>query len=137
MRIFSRAVTPEVWALLVVGMVSMASIPPSFAAPGRAPTAAQCKSKPRDAVTAGGCIVISKKLGNCMACHAIAGTSEDGNLGPPLRHVPGLMGSKQALYQQLWDPQKNNPNTAMPPFGKNRILTKKQIHQVVDFLWTL
>lgn len=134
MRLFSRAVMPATAVLLLAGLAYAA---PSLAAGGRAPTAAQCKSKPSDPVTAGGCIVISKKLGNCMACHAIAGTSEDGTLGPPLKNVKGLMGTKQALFQQIWDPEKNNPQTAMPPFGKNRILTKKQIHQVVDFLWTL
>ena len=134
MRIFSRTATSAALALLVAGALYAS---PSLAAGGEAPSAAQCKSKPSDPVTAGGCIVISKKLGNCMACHAIAGTSEDGNLGPPLKNVKSLMGSQQALFQQIWDPEKNNPQTAMPPFGKNRILTKKQIHQVVDFLWTL
>jgi len=30
-----------------------------------------------------------------------------------------------------------NPLTVMPPFGRNRILTPKEIDAVVDFLQTL
>ena len=35
------------------------------------------------------------------------------------------------------DETKRNPQTVMPPFGRNRILTEQEINAVVDFLQTL
>lgn len=131
MRLYRAAVPAACLFVLAVLYPAMSS------ASGRAPTAKQCKAHPTDPVTIGGCLVIDKKMGNCVACHEIAGTSMDGNVGPALKNVPALMGSKERAFQQIWDPEKYNPNTAMPPFGKDRILTRKQIHDVVEFLWTL
>ncbi len=117
-------------------LACLAYAPPTFAL-GRAPSPAQCKAKPSNPIIQGGCLVINKKMGNCVACHVIAGTSMDGNVGPALRNVKHMMASKQALFQQIWNPEATKPNTAMPPFGKNRILTKQQIRKIVDFLWTI
>jgi sulfur-oxidizing protein SoxX len=35
------------------------------------------------------------------------------------------------------DETRRNPQTVMPPFGRNRILTEKEINAIVDFLQTL
>lgn len=110
---------------------------PLAMAAGRAPTAKECAAHPTGAALKGGCIVINRGLGNCMACHVIAGTTMDGNLGPALRNLRTRFPNKQALFEQIYDPTINDPQTAMPPFGKNHILTKTQIREVVDFLWTL
>ncbi len=110
---------------------------PLAIAAGRAPTAQECAAHPTSPAVRGGCIVIDRKLGNCMACHVIAGTTMDGNIGPQLKDLRARFPNKAALFAQVYDPTMNDPHTAMPPFGKDRILTKAQIREVVDFLWTL
>lgn len=116
--------------------VSMLLAPLAMAA-GRAPTPAQCAAHPTSAAVKGGCIVINRALGNCMACHVIAGTTMDGNIGPELKNLRERFPNKDALFAQVYDPTINDPYTAMPPFGKDHILTKAQIRDVVAFLWTL
>ena len=110
---------------------------PLAMAAGRAPTPKECAAHPTNPAVKGGCIVINRALGNCMACHVIAGTTMDGNLGPALRDLRQRFPNKQALFEQIYDPTINDRYTAMPPFGKDHILTKAQIREVVDFLWTL
>ncbi|WP_297390306.1 sulfur oxidation c-type cytochrome SoxX [Acidiferrobacter sp.] len=110
---------------------------PLAMAAGRAPTPKECAAHPTNPAVKGGCIVINRALGNCMACHVIAGTTMDGNVGPALRDLSRRFPNKQALFEQIYDPTINDPYTAMPPFGKDHILTKAQIREVVDFLWTL
>lgn len=116
--------------------VGVALAPLAWAA-GRAPSARQCRAHPVNPITQGGCIVINRKLGNCMACHVIAGTTMDGNVGPALRDLRARFPNKAALFAQIYNPTIAQPDTAMPPFGKDRILTRAQIRKVVDFLWTL
>ena len=41
------------------------------------------------------------------------------------------------LRTQIWDAQVNNPGTRMPPFGKHKILSDKEIDAIVDYLYTL
>ena len=55
---------------------------PLAMAAGHAPTPKECAAHPTNPAVRGGCIVINRALGNCMACHVIAGTTMDGNLGP-------------------------------------------------------
>ena len=38
---------------------------------------------------------------------------------------------------QTTDETKRNPETVMPPFGRNLILNEKEISAIVDFLYTL
>ena len=44
---------------------------------------------------------------------------------------------RKDLVAIVIDETKRNPLTVMPPFGRNRILTEKEIDAVVDFLQTL
>ena len=44
---------------------------------------------------------------------------------------------REDLVAILNDETLRNPLTVMPPFGRNRILTEKEINAVVDFLQTL
>ena len=41
------------------------------------------------------------------------------------------------LVAIITDETRRNPQTVMPPFGRNRILTEQEINAVVDFLQTL
>lgn len=118
------------------GAALMLGAAPAAHAQGSAPTPETCKAHPTDPVIQGGCIVINRKKGNCMACHEIAGTSY-GNIAPPLKFMKQRFPDKAALHAQIWDPTVRNPHTSMPPFGKNGILTNEEIDKVVDFIQTL
>lgn len=122
---------------LIISMAGLVYSPGASAA-GKAPNKKTCKAKPTDAVTQGGCIVINRKKGNCMACHVIAGTSSAGNVGPPLNFMKQRFGkNKKKLYNQIYDATKFNKSSSMPPFGRHSILSKKEIEKVVEFMLTL
>jgi L-cysteine S-thiosulfotransferase len=80
-------------------------------------------------------IAFSRDKGNCLACHEIEDGEFPGNIGPELKELSTRFNSKQELREQIWDATYNNPETSMPPFGKNKILTETEIDQVVDYLW--
>ncbi len=75
--------------------------------------------------------------GNCLACHAIAGGNAPGNMGPPLVGIAQRFPQRADLRARLFDPTVFNPISAMPPFGKHRLLTEEEIEKVMDFLYTL
>ncbi len=123
-------------AVLGLGTFLMAS---SAHAGGAAPDPKVCNDKanpPKDAVTQGGCIAIDRIKGNCMACHEIAGTTY-GNIAPALVNMAQRWPDKAKLREQIYDASKANPNTVMPPFGRNQILTPDEIDKVVDFVLSL
>ncbi len=82
-------------------------------------------------------LAFDRKLGNCLACHAIAGGSLPGNIGPPLVAMKARFPDKSAIRAQIYDATAKNPNTAMPPFGKHGILNDKQIDLITEFIHTL
>ena len=82
-------------------------------------------------------IAFNRNKGNCLACHEIEEGEFPGNLGPPLKAISSRFKTKAQLREQIWDATRFNPETSMPPFGRNKILTEKEIDQVVDYLWAL
>ena len=60
-----------------------------------------------------------------------------GSIGPALKDIKSKYPDRNELIAILTDEPARNPQTAMPPFGRNRILTRQEIEAVVDFLWTL
>jgi L-cysteine S-thiosulfotransferase len=82
-------------------------------------------------------IAFTFEKGNCLACHVIAEGDAPGNIGPELTLLPSRFQDKTQLQQFIWDATQFNPNTSMPPFGKNKILTADEIQQLVDYLWEL
>ncbi|MCK5871317.1 MAG: sulfur oxidation c-type cytochrome SoxX [Methylococcales bacterium] len=82
-------------------------------------------------------ILFSRHKGNCLACHVIAEGELAGNLGPELKNIAQKFDTKTQLRQFIWDATVFNPKTAMPPFGKNKILTTDEINLIVDYLWLL
>jgi len=84
-------------------------------------------------------IVNTRKLGNCVACHSIPGVESPGDIGPSLVEV--MQGFDRAdrkiVREWVWDARKFNPDTIMPPFGPNKLLTPKEIDDVVEYLYTL
>jgi len=90
-----------------------------------------------DMVALGKKIAENRKKGNCFTCHDYKGANLPGNIGPPLVAMKARFPDKQKLYDQIYDATKANPNTIMPPFGKNEILTKKEIEAITDWVYTL
>lgn len=90
-----------------------------------------------DAVSQGKKVAFDRKKGNCLACHAIAGGNLPGNIGPPLKDMKNRFPSKDELRSQIYDATANNPFSIMPPFGKHKILTDKELDLVVEFVHSL
>lgn len=86
--------------------------------------------------SAGETLAFDRSKGNCLTCHEIKGGDSPGNVGPPLTDMKRRYPNRQELVAIIYDETKRNPLTVMPPFGRNLILTEKEIESVVDFLYT-
>lgn len=75
--------------------------------------------------------------GNCFACHDYPGAVLPGNVGPKLINMKARYPDKEKLKAQIFDATKANPNTIMPPFGRHKMLTEKEIDAVVEWVYTL
>lgn len=82
-------------------------------------------------------IAFDRKKGNCLACHQIEEGALPGNIGPPLVAMKARFPDKAKLREQIADPTKANPGTAMPPFGKHNILSSDEIDKIVEYVYTL
>ena len=91
----------------------------------------------QSAVAEGQKLAFDRGKGNCLTCHVIKGGEYPGSLGPELVDIKSKYPSRDELVAIVFDETKRNPLTVMPPFGRNRILTEKEINAVVDFLQTL
>jgi L-cysteine S-thiosulfotransferase len=85
----------------------------------------------------GKAIAFNRMKGNCLACHFIEGGELAGNYGPPLVAMKLRYPDREVLRSQIWDAAVKNPNTRMPPFGRNRILTEEEIDLVTDYIQSL
>jgi L-cysteine S-thiosulfotransferase len=113
--------TKSAWALaLLIGATVVAS-----------PASAQSNA------AEGQKIAFDRGKGNCLTCHVIAGGDLPGSIGPELKDIKSRYPDRNDLVAILNDETKRNPQTVMPPFGRNRILTEQEINAVVDFLQTL
>lgn len=85
----------------------------------------------------GRAIAFDRMKGNCLACHAIPGDSgaeAPGNIGPALIKIKERYPDRAKLRAQIWDATASNPNSPMPPFGRNKILTEQEIDLVTDYI---
>jgi sulfur-oxidizing protein SoxX len=87
------------------------------------------------AIEQGKAIAFDRKKGNCLACHMIATGDLPGNIGPPLVAMQIRYPDKAKLRAQIWDATVANPMSAMPPFGKHRILSEDEIDLVTEFIY--
>ena len=85
----------------------------------------------------GKAIAFSRIKGNCLACHYVEGGELTGNYGPPLIAMKTRFPDRDVLRAQIWDAATKNPDTRMPPFGRNRILTEEEIDLVTDYIQSL
>jgi sulfur-oxidizing protein SoxX len=82
-------------------------------------------------------LAFDRGKGNCLTCHEIKGGDSPGTIGPALSDIKTKYPDRNDLIAIVSDETKRNPQTVMPPFGRNRILTEKEISAIVDFLQTL
>jgi len=88
-------------------------------------------------VSEGQRLAFDRGKGNCLTCHEIKGGDLPGTIGPALRDIKSKYPDRNDLVAILTDETRRNPQTVMPPFGRNRILTEQEINAIVDFLQTL
>jgi L-cysteine S-thiosulfotransferase len=91
----------------------------------------------QSAVAEGQKLAFDRGKGNCLTCHEIKGGDLPGTIGPALKDIKSKYPDRNELVAILYDETKRNPQTMMPPFGRNRILTDREINAIVDFLQTL
>ena len=82
-------------------------------------------------------LAFDRGKGNCLTCHEIKGGDLPGSIGPELKDIKTKYPDRNDLVAIVTDETRRNPQTVMPPFGRNRILTEKEINAIVDFLQTL
>jgi sulfur-oxidizing protein SoxA len=80
----------------------------------------------------------SDDKGRCLNCHVL---DKDGvlagDVGPNLSTY-GTWGRSEAItFQRVWDARAHNPNTIMPPFGTNELLSEQEVTDIVAYLRTL
>lgn len=102
-------------------------------AAGLAASPAQAQSAAAD----GQKLAFDRGKGNCLTCHVIKGGDLPGTIGPELKDIKSKYPDRNELVAIIFDETKRNPQTMMPPFGRNRILTEQEISAIVDFLQTL
>lgn len=99
----------------------------------------------------GAAIALHRSQGLCVLCHALPGQNPalQGSIGPPLAGVGSRLDA-DGLRQRLVAPERFNPDTVMPSYGRNSglqqvagahrgkpLLTDAQIDDVVAWLATL
>jgi len=85
----------------------------------------------------GKAVAFGRSKGNCLACHMIEGGESPGNIGPPLIAMKARYPDKAKLRAQIWDATIINPDSAMVPFGRNRVLSEAEIDVLVEYIWSL
>jgi sulfur-oxidizing protein SoxX len=99
--------------------------------------ASSSPARAQSAVAEGQKLAFDRGKGNCLTCHEIKGGDLPGTIGPALKDIKTKYPDRSELVAIVTDETKRNPQTVMPPFGRNRILTENEINAIVDFLQTL
>ncbi len=73
---------------------------------------------------------------HCLTCHEVKGGEDFGNAGPSLINLKERYPNRKDVAAIIFDETKRNPQTVMPPFGRNLVVTNKEIEEMVDFLYT-
>lgn len=103
------------------------------------PVVSSAAEKGATSVEEGKKLAYSRAKGNCLACHMAGEGAMPGNIGPALIAMKLRYPDRQKLVDKIWGtPESQNvPNSMMPPFGQNGILTDAEIDKIVDYMLTL
>ncbi|MFV1997569.1 MAG: sulfur oxidation c-type cytochrome SoxX [Acidiferrobacterales bacterium] len=130
-------------AVLIIGLALSPAVYAGIGSKGEMPGKKECGAAVKagtNRVLIGGCIATDRKGGNCAACHYVKGIEKTrvqaGNIGPALAAIK-VRFSREQVRARVYDATKINPATSMPPFGRHKILSSKEIDLVVDWLMTL
>jgi sulfur-oxidizing protein SoxX len=99
--------------------------------------AAQAQSGTDSKALDGRTLAFDRGKGNCLSCHDIKGGDLPGTIGPRLNDMKARFPDRNELTGIVTDETKRNPQTVMPPFGRNLILNGKEISAIVDYLYSL
>lgn len=88
-------------------------------------------------VEAGRRLAFAADKGNCLGCHEIAGGRQMGDIGPPLAGMKARFPVRAELEARIHDATDFNQESLMPPFGRHRILTAREIDLIIEFLYSL
>lgn len=91
-------------------------------------------------IAKGRAIFLDERKGNCAACHKAPNdeaVKTQSKIGMPLEAVKAKYPDRAKLRDAIWDLSKTVPNTIMPPYGKNRILSDDEIDALVIYLETI
>jgi sulfur-oxidizing protein SoxX len=102
-------------------------------------TALSCAAAAQGREDSGRQLALDKNRGNCADCHQFPndpGVETRATVGPPLTGIKARFTSRIALTNLIKDPMAVNPDTIMPPYGRHRILTEREIDAIVDYLYT-
>ncbi|MBL4763061.1 MAG: sulfur oxidation c-type cytochrome SoxX [Gammaproteobacteria bacterium] len=124
-RLFVSSVSIAILLGLGLGLASVAEV-----------NAAGYMSKAQK-IAAGKVLSYARKKGNCLGCHVMDDGELPGNIGPPLVGMKARYPDKAKLRQQIYDATMANINTIMPPFGRHRILTVKELDLVTEYIYSL
>lgn len=82
-------------------------------------------------------IMSDPNIGNCYACHAVPSRPDivAGNMAPPFIGMKARFPDIAKLRAAVADQKVFAPDTIMPPFGRNKILTPEQIDVVVQNIY--
>lgn len=83
-------------------------------------------------------LAFNNRMGNCLACHLVPNDPKAvtiATIAPPLIAMKARFPDKAKLRAQIYDATVANPNTSMPPFGKHKILTDKEIDLITDYIY--
>ena len=124
--------------MLISLLAALGQVVPAMAAEGVAASAPAAAAPVAPQMT-GQQLAFDKNKGNCLSCHAIPDpkATSPGNVGPELARIKERYPDRAKLRAQIWDATVANPNTAMPPMGRNKILTEQEIDLVVDYIHNL
>ena len=129
------SVSAGVFSLVSLGFTPFAK------AVGEMPSKEMCAQQSDSTTVTGGCVATDKRKGNCMACHKFKGLKQarlqPGTIAPPLIAMKARFPDRKKLRMLIWDAAEFNPRSNMPPFGRHKILSEKEIDLIVEWLYSL
>jgi len=125
MRRFSKIVSAtSIIAIAITGL-------------GLASTTVNAAGASQSDIEKGKALAFNRKKGNCLACHQIKGGKLPGNIAPPLISMQKRFPDRAKLRAQIYDSTAANPNSIMPPFGRHKIISSREIDLITDFIHSL
>jgi sulfur-oxidizing protein SoxX len=122
----------------LAALVTLSALAASSAMLSPTPATAQAPAAaPAGAVSPGQALAFDRSKGTCLACHTMKGGDVPSDVGPELIDMKSRFPDPKQLAAIIYDEESRNPQTVMPAFGKNLILSPPEIQQIVQFLYTL